>query len=121
MFVAQLPVRYDARWSEAEVLQEIRFPTKQGKWRPRFVANVWGHYKWMMHVMYPRGGPTVVDATLNWKTTKSERDPMSGTRMCHTTKIPYAKQGKGAAKETIQACKNNLCVLWMNNYNIQRY
>ena len=53
MFLAQLPVKYDARWSEAEVLQEVRFPTDAGKWRPRFVSNVCGHYKWMMHVMYP--------------------------------------------------------------------
>ena len=40
MFVAKLPGRYVARWSQAEVLKEIRFPTKQGKWRPRFIAKV---------------------------------------------------------------------------------
>ena len=71
---AKLPVNYGARWKEADVLREIVFPTDEGKWRPRFVSNVWGHYKWMMHVMFPRGGPTVVDAALDRKTTKSERD-----------------------------------------------
>ena len=87
MFVAQLPRRYNARWSEAEVLQEIR-----GKWHPWFIANVWGYYKWMMHVMYPRGGPSVVDAAVNRRTIKSERKLMCGSGWCHITKIPYAKQ-----------------------------
>ena len=55
LYVAALPchnqTRKDADFMDSKILQA----QPNDKWLPRFQANLWAHYTWVVHVCHPRG------------------------------------------------------------------
>ena len=73
-----------------------------------------------MHVCHP-SGREVADVQVDCKPTKKQRPEMAGTGMVTRKKVPTAAAARRAEAATLDACRTHLCVLWLDNYNKQRY
>ena len=121
LFVAALPCHASTRKTEEYVDREAGFPTVKGKWLPWFRSNLRALYAWAVHVCRP-AGPNVRDAEAERKKTKKKaRAALAGTGLVRRKKVTLAIVGREATVATIQACRPHLCVLWMDNYNKQRF
>ena len=90
------------------------------KWLPRFQANLWAHYTWVVHVYHPRGRE-VIDRRLDRQTTKRRRAELAGTGMVSRKKVPTTDEARRAQAATLDACQPHPCVMWLDNYNKQRF
>ena len=90
------------------------------KWLPPFQANLWAHYTWVVHLCHPRGRE-VSDRRLDRQTTKRQRGELAGTGMVPRKKVPTTDEARRAEAATLAAGRPHPCVLWLHNYNKQRF
>ena len=120
LYVAALPchrqTRKDGDYMDSKILQA----QSNDKWLPRFQANLWAHYTWVVHVCHPRGHE-IIDHRLDRQTTKRQRAELAGTGMVSRKKVPTTDEARRAEAATLDACRPHPCVLWLDNYNKQRF
>ena len=90
------------------------------KWLPRFQANLWAHYTWVVHICHPRGRE-VIDRRLDRQTTKRQRAELAGTGMVSQKKVPTTGDARRAEAATLAACQPHPCFMWLDGYNKQRF
>ena len=87
LYVAALPchrqTRKDGDYMDSKILEA----QPKDKWLPRFQANLWAHYTWVVHVCHP-SGLQVIDHRLDRRTTKRQRGELAGTGMVSRKKVP---------------------------------
>ena len=55
LYVAALPCHHQTRKGADFMDSKILYAEPNDKWLPRFQANLWAHYTWVVHVCHPRG------------------------------------------------------------------
>ena len=120
LFVAGLPCHTSTRKSPSYVDEQIDIPAPMGKWLPRYRDNLWALYVWVVHVCRP-AGPNVHDREAERHTTKKARPALAGAGIVRRKKQPLGEVAAAATHSTIRECRSHMCVLWMDNYNKQRF
>ena len=120
LYVAALPCHRDTRKSADFPDSKILRPQPKDKWLPRFRANLWAHYKWVVHVCHP-SGREVANAKFHHKTTKRKRPERAGSGLVTRKQVPSPGEAHRARAATREECRPHPCVLWLDNYNKQRF